>query len=189
MQSVDDILELFQMRGNSQYGGEAVTQLEHALQCADLAESEHSPAALIVAALLHDLGHLLHDKPADAPDQGMDDFHENSGYHFVRRCFADEVAEPVRLHVAAKRYLCAVDANYLTSLSRPSVVSLQLQGGPMTTEEIWAFQENPFSAAAVRLRLWDDAAKIPQKPTPPLSHFAAYLRQQMRENPTHDSSV
>lgn len=175
MSDVDDILKLLAEHGDSEYGGEAVTQLEHALQAAALAEQEGASASLITAALLHDVGHLLHDLPSDAPDRGIDDHHENVAANFVRRRFPAEVSEPVRLHVASKRYLCAVEPNYLHQLSIPSLTSLRLQGGPMSAAEVTSFRQNPHHEAAVRLRRWDDAAKDPQRQTPPLSHFAQYM--------------
>ena len=175
--TVDDILQLLADRGDSQYGGECVTQMEHALQAATLAEQEDASAALITAALLHDIGHLIHELPADAPDNGIDDHHETSGYRFVSRLFPPEVSEPIRMHVPAKRYLCAVDAEYQQQLSAPSITSLQLQGGPMSAEEADEFRRNPFVHDAVRLRRWDDRAKISSLPTPPLAHFVGYLRK------------
>ena len=177
MGTVEKIVELFEKHGDSEYGGEAVTQLEHALQAALLAEQEKAPASLIAAALLHDVGHLLHDLPNDAPDQGIDDHHENSAGHFLRKWFPASVAEPVRLHVAAKRYLCATDPTYMARLSEPSLISLKLQGGPMTDSEIAEFEANPFFKDAVRLRHWDDTAKDPELSTPPFNHFVGYLRE------------
>jgi len=177
MPTVDELIRLYEDRGDSDYGGEQVSQLEHALQSAALAEQEQASPALIAAALLHDVGHLLHELPDDAPDHGIDDHHESSAGNYLRRLFSDDVIEPIRLHVAAKRYLCAVDAGYLRQLSEPSIVSLRLQGGPMTPEEVAQFEANPFAADAVRLRKWDDTAKVPELPTPPLSHFAMYLNQ------------
>lgn len=177
MQSVDEILALFEKRGDSEYGGEEVTQLEHALQAALLAEQENASAELISAALLHDVGHLLHDLPDDAPDEGIDDHHESSASNFLRKHFPEAVTEPIRLHVAAKRYLCAVDQNYHATLSEPSMVSLKIQGGPMSSQEVQEFDANPFAKDAVRLRRWDDTAKDPDLETPPLKHFESYLRQ------------
>ena len=177
MSVATEIIDLFERRGSSQYGGESVTQLEHALQAATLAEQEGASIDLIVAALLHDVGHLLHDLPADAPDQGVDDHHETSGCHYLQTRFPTSVVEPARLHVAAKRYLCSVDAEYLSKLSQPSVVSLQLQGGVMNEAEIAQFEQNPFAQDATRLRKWDDIAKDPNFVTPPLTHFANYLPQ------------
>ena len=182
MQQVDEILALFETRGDSEYGGERVTQIEHALQAAALAEQESASPELITAALLHDVGHLLHDLPDDAPDDGIDDRHESSANNYLKAIFPEDVTEPIRLHVAAKRYLCSVDAEYQAALSAPSVVSLELQGGPMSEEEVRAFHENPFAEDAVRLRRWDDAAKVPDLLTPTLSHFGSYLRQTFKES-------
>ena len=177
MSSAEEIIDLLGSRGGSQYGGEAVTQIEHALQAAALAEREQAPATLIVAALLHDVGHLLHNLPDHAPDDGIDDRHETSAGHYLRKLFPPAVTEPVRLHVAAKRYLCAVESEYLGLLSQPSLVSLRLQGGPMSAAEVNEFEQLPFWQDAVRLRKWDDEAKDPNFVTPPLSHFAKYVRE------------
>ena len=177
MSSAEDLIGLFESRGDSQYGGEAVTQLEHALQAAALAERDDAPPTLIVAAMLHDVGHLLHNLPDHAPDEGIDDHHETSAGHFLRKLFPAAVTEPVRLHVAAKRYLCAVDDAYLQLLSQPSIVSLGLQGGPMSEAEVKEFEQLPFWQEAVRLRRWDDEAKDPTMVTPSLSHFAKYVRE------------
>ena len=177
MGSVEDIVDLLESRGDSQYGGEAVTQLEHALQAATLAEREKASAALIAAALLHDIGHLLHNLPDHAPDDGVDDHHETSAGNFLRKYFPPAVAEPVRLHVAAKRYLCAIEPGYLEQLSHPSIVSLKLQGGPMSIDEIAAFKSLPFAEDAVRLRKWDDEAKIPDFETKNVRHFEQFLRE------------
>lgn len=172
---VNRIAALFERAGDSQYGGEAVSQRDHAVQAAWLAEQDGASPELITAALLHDIGHLLHDLPDDSPDQGIDDFHENSGYHFLKRWFADSVCEPVRLHVTAKRYLCSVDAGYEAQLSEPSRVSLRLQGGNLSAEELDAFHNNPHWQAAVRLRHWDDLAKVAGLATPELAHFLEFV--------------
>lgn len=169
------IVEMFKARGDSQYGREAISQLQHALQTAAQAESDGADADLIAASLLHDIGHLVHDLPDDAPDQGIDDRHEVLGHAWLSRNFGPSVVEPVRLHVDAKRYLCATDPSYMSQLSEPSVISLRLQGGPMNPDEVAEFRLNPFHDRAVRLRRWDDAAKIPALPTPPVEHFAQFL--------------
>jgi phosphonate degradation associated HDIG domain protein len=174
---VQTILELFQARGSSEYGGEAVTQEEHALQAAASAMRDGGDEALIAAALLHDIGHLLHDLPDDAPDEGVDDHHENSGGAFIEAHFGPEVCEPVRLHVAAKRYLTAVEPEYMAKLSEPSIVSLQLQGGPMSDEEQATFRANPHWEAALRLRRYDEEAKVPGATTPTVKDFADLLRR------------
>ncbi|MBL9124683.1 MAG: HD domain-containing protein [Planctomycetaceae bacterium] len=173
----EQVLRFFRERGGSQYGQEAVTQLEHALQVALLAEQAGASPSLIAAGLLHDLGHLLHNHPDDAPDQGIDDRHEELAGRWLERRFGSAVTEPVRLHVAAKRYLCTVEPEYRQLLSGPSLTSLELQGGTMTPEEVAAFRAHEHSAAAVLLRRWDDAAKIPKLPTPSIEHFARYIDQ------------
>ena len=165
------IAELFAARGDSEYGGEPVTQQEHALQCAYLAEQANASKSQIVSALLHDIGHLLHDLPDDAPQQGVDDRHETSGHNFLREHFDGAVSEPVRLHVAAKRYLCTVDASYYNQLSEPSIVSLKLQGGTMSDAERTEFESSPHWQAAVELRRWDDLAKEVDLATPDLDHY------------------
>lgn len=172
---VATIVKLFRQRGNSRYGGEAVTQLEHALQTATLAEQEGAGDSLVAAALLHDVGHLLHHLPDDAPDHDIDDCHETVAAKWLARFFPPEVVEPVRLHVAAKRYLCTVDPTYQAQLSGPSLQSLQLQGGPMNTEEVASFQSGPHGKAAVRLRRWDETAKVAGLKTPDLEHFIPSL--------------
>jgi len=170
-----EILELFRARGDSDYGGEAVSQLEHALQAAMFAEQEGAAPTLVAAALIHDVGHLLHDLPSDAPGQGIDDRHETRAAAWLAQRFPPSVVAPVAMHVSAKRYLCAVDGEYLKQLSPPSVQSLALQGGPMSAEEIQRFETRPYFQDAVRLRRWDDAAKVVGLATPPLEHFARYL--------------
>jgi len=165
------IERLFAARGDSEYGGEAVSQREHALQAAAAAVADGADEPLVAAALLHDVGHLLHDLPADAPEVGVDDHHENSAARFLEGHFGPEVCEPVRLHVAAKRYLTAVEPGYMAKLSGPSVTSLILQGGPMSPAEQEAFRGHPHWQAAVRLRRYDEAAKVAGATTPSLAHF------------------
>jgi phosphonate degradation associated HDIG domain protein len=173
--ATEEVLTLYRQRGGSQYGGEAVTQLEHALQAAAFAEQAGAEPCAIAAALVHDVGHLLHDLADDAPDQGIDDRHETLAAAWLAQRFPAAVVAPVAMHVAAKRYLCAVDQEYLGRLSPPSVQSLALQGGPMTPAEVKQFEARPFSREAVRLRHWDDEAKIVGLRTPDLEHFARYL--------------
>jgi phosphonate degradation associated HDIG domain protein len=173
----NELLHLFEQRGGSEYGGEAVTQLEHALQAATFAERDGATPALITAALIHDVGHLLHDLPVHAPDQGIDDRHETLAAAWLAQRFQPAVVAPVAMHVAAKRYLCTVDSSYFGQLSQPSVQSLAMQGGPMTGEEVRRFESRPHFEDAVRLRRWDDAAKIVGMRTPDLEHFARYIDQ------------
>ncbi len=170
-----EILRLFHERGASQYGGEAVSQQEHALQAACCAERAQAAPHLIAAALLHDVGHLLHSLPDDTPEQGIDDAHEAVASNWLKKRLSPDVINPIRMHVAAKRYLCATDPDYFGRLSAPSILSLGLQGGPMSAEEVSLFEAHPSFEDAVALRRWDDAAKVPQLVTPPLEHFAQYL--------------
>jgi gamma-butyrobetaine dioxygenase len=180
MAIVDEILDLFATRGAAAYHGEAVCQEEHALQAADLAVREGAPDALIVAALLHDVGHLLDGQDEDLADRGVDGRHEEAGCAWLARHFGPEVTEPIRLHVAAKRYLCAVDPSYLAGLSPASRLSLKLQGCPMTSAEVAEFEGHPSFRDAVRLRHWDDTAKVPGLAVPGPSHYQARLRAAAR---------
>jgi gamma-butyrobetaine dioxygenase len=175
MDCVDEILELFDTRGARDYLGEPVSQLEHALQAAKLAVQAGASDALVAAALLHDIGHLL--GPEDDPaEQGVDGFHEEAGSQWLARHFGPEVTEPIRLHVMAKRYLCATDPAYQDSLSPASIRSLELQGGPLNGEEIRQFESNPHHGDAVLLRKWDDSAKIPGCQAPNVRTYTQILR-------------
>jgi [1-hydroxy-2-(trimethylamino)ethyl]phosphonate dioxygenase len=174
---IDWILDVFRTRGDSAYVGEPVSQTEHALQAAFAAEQSGAGSALIAAALLHDIGHLLHELGEDCADHGIDSRHEELGAHWLANYFGPEVVEPIRLHVPAKRYLCATQPEYLNGLSPASLHSLQLQGGPFTSEEASTFRAGPHAAAALTLRQWDELAKIPGLKTPDLDHFRTYLYQ------------
>jgi phosphonate degradation associated HDIG domain protein len=169
--SLADIEQLFARRGAQQYSGEPVTQLEHALQCALLAESEDAGDELVTAALLHDLGHLLHDLRETPTLQGVDDVHQYRALPFLRGLFGDAVIEPIKLHVDAKRYLCAVRPSYFAGLSEDSKRSLVLQGGTFNQDQAEAFILQNCAPQAVRLRVWDDQAKVAGLATPPLSHY------------------
>ena len=177
---LDRIDRLFAERGHDEYHGEAVSQLEHALQTAQFAEQEGQPAAIIAAALLHDIGHLLHGHGEECAAQGIDDAHEELGMRFLAKAFDDNVTEPVRFHVAAKRFLCSTDSSYFAKLSAASVLSLELQGGPMSLAECQTVQSNPHFTAAIRIREYDDRAKIVGLATPTLAHFRKYLEGVIR---------
>jgi phosphonate degradation associated HDIG domain protein len=175
MDPIEEIFERFARHGGADYGGERIRQVEHALQCAALAEAEGAEATLITAALLHDIGHLLHDLGDHPAARGIDDRHELRGREWLAQWFGEAVSEPVRLHVNAKRYLTATDPGYFATLSAGSVRSLELQGGPFSPELAVGFIGLPFAPEAVRLRRWDEAAKVPGKSTPDLDHFRRYV--------------
>jgi [1-hydroxy-2-(trimethylamino)ethyl]phosphonate dioxygenase len=177
MDALTLIKKLFADQGANQYFGEPVSQLEHALQAARLAAASNASDALVVAALLHDIGHLVHGQPESIADAGIDARHEEEGYRFLSQYFGPEVVEPVRLHVAAKRYLCAVDDQYARQLSPASVQSLALQGGPMSAAETAGFAWAPHAHDAVLLRLWDDEAKQPGLEVPPLEAYLPYVER------------
>lgn len=174
MTVTDEILALYRRRGHATYG-EGVTQSEHALQSAWLAETAGAAPELIVAALLHDIGHLLHDLPEDIAERGVDTRHEALASAWLSQHFGPEVTEPVRLHVAAKRTLCAVEPGYVDALSDASKLSLMLQGGPMSVEEAAAFGALPQASGAMQIRRWDDEAKMVGLKTPGFEHFRRYL--------------
>lgn len=173
--TLDEITELFHAKGAVQYGSEAVTQQQHALQCAHLAERAGASPALVAAALLHDLGHLL-DPTGASESAGTDDLHQFMAIPFLRGVFGEAVLAPIRMHVDAKRYLCQVDGLYGASLSPASQRSLTLQGGAFSQEAAAAFISQPFATDAVALRRWDDGAKDPQATPPDWAHYAVVLR-------------
>lgn len=177
---IEEILDLFAARGGEEYFGEPVSQLEHALQTALQAEREGATDALVVAALLHDLGHLIHQLPEDIADRGMDARHEMVGAAWLAAHFPPAVTEPVRLHVAAKRYLCAVDEDYRSRLSPASQHSLALQGGPFSREQAQTFIALPYAAEALRLRRWDELAKEVGASTPGLESYRTNLERVLK---------
>ena len=173
MLSLDDIALLFARHGASQYSGEPVTQLAHALQTAHLAEQSGADDALVTACLLHDLGHLLNDQGETPSLRGIDDTHQYFALPFLRGLFADAVLDPIKLHVDAKRYLCQANPTYHAKLSDDSKRSLALQGGIFSAEQAAAFIDQSGARDAVMLRQWDDLAKQADLATPPLAHFLA----------------
>jgi len=175
MSPLNEIFAVYINRGGSAYGGERINQIEHALQTALLAEQAGADASLIAASLLHDYGHLTHDFGAGAAGRGIDDRHEVLRAAKLSAFFGDAVTMPVRLHVEAKRFLCASDAAYEKTLSPASMRSLKLQGGPFNSAECAGFIEHSFAADAVQLRRWDEAAKRYGLQTPALQHFRSYL--------------
>jgi phosphonate degradation associated HDIG domain protein len=175
-----ELAGLLEGKGVRRYGLSDVNQLQHALQAALLAEQAGCDAALVTAALLHDIGHMVHGLGENPADEGIDDRHEELGRAYLAPLFGPEVTEPVRLHVPAKRYLCAVEPEYFARLSPDSVLSLKLQGGPMSEDAVARFRALPHAEAAVRLRRFDEDAKVADLPTPPVAHFLPYVRACLR---------
>jgi phosphonate degradation associated HDIG domain protein len=168
--TIDLIDDWLRNRGAGMYGGEAVTQLEHALQCATLAKANGAAPELVTAALLHDICHLA---------KGLDDRtypHGPTGAAMLEGLFPAAVTEPVRMHVDAKRYLCAIEPLYWSGLSDASKRSLMWQGGPFTPDEAAAFIAQPHGEDAVNLRRWDDEAKVPGAKTASLDEFIGIMQ-------------
>ncbi len=178
---VDEVLRNFAERGDRHYG-EDVTERQHALQCATFAQRNGEAPSLVVACLLHDYGHLLHDLGEEIAEKGVDARHEDVGANRLKRHFVEEVVEPVRLHVAAKRYLCWKESDYLAGLSAASRQSLELQGGPMTDDEGREFESLPHYDAAVRLRRYDDMGKVTDMETPDIESFRSLIESFVRKS-------
>lgn len=177
---VDHVMNLLEKAGAERYGMEAVSQLEHALQCAMHAERTGSAPALIAACLLHDIGHLVGDGDEGLAEQGVDAGHEHVAADWLARHFVEAVVEPVRLHVDAKRYLCRAEPGYWNGLSEASRTSLEVQGGVYSEAEAGTFIARPHASAAILLRRWDDAAKTPRLKTPDLQHFRSYVASALK---------
>jgi gamma-butyrobetaine dioxygenase len=175
------IAEHFAVEGASEYLGEPVTQAEHMLQAAALAESAGAGPELVAAALLHDVGHFTGAISGRALMSGQDNRHGDAGADWLAQWFGPGVTEPVRLHVAAKRYLCAVEPGYFGSLSEASVHTLRVQGGPMGPAETAEFEASAWCTAALRLRRWDDAAKDPAARVPAFGYYQPLLRTLARQ--------
>ena len=174
---VSFLAEIFEHHGAESYLGEPVTIAEHMLQSARLAERENASDELVAAALLHDIGHYAGEFGTYSPEDKEDRHHEDAGAAVLEEFFPPVITECVRLHVAAKRYLCATDPEYFDRLSPASVHSLSLQGGPMTKDEIAAFEANPFHREAVQVRIWDDGGKVAGMTTKAFADYAGPLQR------------
>jgi len=172
---VEQIRDLFAGPGSEDYLGEDVTQAQHMCQAGALAESAGAADELIAAALLHDVGHFLGQLSGHDLMSGTDNRHSHIGAAWLSQWFGAGVTDPIRLHVAAKRYLCAIEPAYAAQLSPASAHTLEVQGGPMDQEQVRAFEAEPYFAEAVSLRRWDDAAKDPGAATPTFEHFRPVL--------------
>lgn len=183
MSPVGRLAAMFASEGAGEYLGEPVTVAQHLLQAAALAAGAGAPPPLVAAALLHDVGHLRGADPlADEQElsgralmAGADNDHGGRGAAWLARWFGPPVTEPVRLHVAAKRYLCAVEPGYLARLSPASAYTLSVQGGPMSAAEAAAFAAAPSAGDAVAVRRWDEAAKDPAADVPGFDAYRPLL--------------
>jgi len=169
------VADIFARRGDEEYLGEPVSMSQHMLQAAHFAEQAKQPDEVIVAALLHDIGHFTSEFGTYSPDDTEDRHHEDAGGDLLAPFLPPRVTECVRHHVAAKRYLCATDPEYLAVLSPASIHSLQLQGGPYTAAEAAAYAATPFALDAVAVRRWDDTGKLPGQVVPGFEHFRPVL--------------
>jgi len=175
--AVDFIIGLFNHMGEREYLGEAVSQGEHGIQCAVMADQLEGKDTLTAAALMHDVGHFVHAYTENAAELGIDAKHEDFGADFLARFFPPEVVEPVRMHVDAKRYLCAVEPEYFDCLSPASVLSLKLQGGPMEGEELERFAASPHLNDAIVLRRCDEGAKVANLEIPAIEEYRDLLQR------------
>ena len=172
---VDFILDLFARRGAEEYMGESVSMSQHMEQTAACAVADGAPDELVIAALLHDIGHFVGDFPIDALENGINNLHEDAGAAFLKPFFPASVTEPIRLHVAAKKYLCAIDQDYIKRLSDASIESLSVQGGPMTAAEVQDFESNPYHQAAVKARYYDDDGKVTGLTIKPVKDYRSQI--------------
>jgi [1-hydroxy-2-(trimethylamino)ethyl]phosphonate dioxygenase len=174
--SVDQVFDALATGGGTAYFGEPVTVLEHCLQAAHIVREDGGGDTLVAAALLHDIGHLLHGAGEDAAQRGLDTRHQDLGVAALAGHLPSAVLDPIRMHVAAKRYLCFAEPEYLAELSPSSVESLGLQGGPMDATEAEAWLAVPHAPEALRLRRADDAAKIAGLEVPELESYRGLVR-------------
>lgn len=170
------IMDLFARRGAEEYMGEPVSMAQHMQQTAACAVADNASNDLIVAALLHDIGHFVGDFPIDALENGLDNNHESVASQFLEPYFPESVTEPIRLHVLAKKYLCATDKNYYFQLSDASKQSLEVQGGVMNSEEVKQFESNRYYREAIQLRKYDDDGKVADKIIHPVTHYQSLIR-------------
>ena len=178
---VEFIADIFERRGAESYLGEPVTMSEHMLQGAWLAEQDGAPEELVAAALLHDIGHYTSEFGTYSPDDVEDKHHDEAGGEVLAPFFPPVIVECVRLHVSAKRYLCATDPTYFSKLSPASVHTLSLQGGPMSAEEVAEFRSNPFHDEAVRVRIWDEGGKVANMKTRAFRDYLPLLERVVKK--------
>ena len=174
---VDFIGSIFEKRGDEEYLGEPVTMGQHILQGATMAEQSKEPDEIIIGTLLHDIGHFTSEFGTFSMEDTEDRYHEDAGAAVLEQFFPKVITDCCRHHVAAKRYLCATDPEYFQKLSTASIHSLNLQGGPMSEAELKDFEKNPNLKKILKVRLYDDAGKIPDMITPSFWHFAPLVQK------------
>jgi len=174
---VNFIGSIFEKRGDEEYLGEPVTMGQHMLQGATMAEQSREPDEIIIGTLLHDIGHFTSEFGTFSMEDTEDRYHEDAGAAVLEQFFPKIITDCCRHHVAAKRYLCATDPEYFQKLSTASIHSLNLQGGPMSEAELKDFEKNPNLKKILKVRLYDDAGKIPDMITPSFWHFAPLVQK------------
>ena len=174
---VDFIGSIFEKRGDEEYLGEPVTMGQHMLQGSTMAEQSSEPDEIIIGTLLHDIGHFTSEFGTFSMEDTEDRYHEDAGAAVLEQFFPKVITDCCRHHVAAKRYLCATDPEYFQKLSTASIHSLNLQGGPMSEAELKDFEKNPNLKKILKVRLYDDAGKIPDMITPSFWHFAPLVQK------------
>jgi phosphonate degradation associated HDIG domain protein len=180
--AVSKLVQLFQDRGQVRYEGHSITQLQHALQCALFAKRQGAESTLVAAALLHDIGHLIDDhEPHEFQEHSLHDMHEERAFCWLKEHFGHAVADPIRLHVQAKRYLCTIEPEYIHALSPLARRSYYDLGGPMSGAELDDFRDEPYAFEAVQLRRWDDLAVQPDMVTPTLEEYLPLLESLVLE--------
>jgi len=177
---VEGLLDMIEQAGDGYNGMESVSQRAHAFQCGQLSDDSQAPTSLIAAAFLHDIGHLLGKGEVLLAKQGIDGRHEDAGADYLASFFPEEVTEPIRLHVVAKRYLCFSEPEYMVDLSPASLTSLRVQGGPFSDEEAEQFLKQPFAPESIALRAWDDQAKVANMAVPDVSYFREVLKANVK---------
>lgn len=166
----EQILDAFETCGHLDYG-EDISMREHMLQTACLAERNGEHDRVVVAALLHDYGHLICNMPNNIFAEGVDNFHQEIGAEALKEWFGNDIVDAVRLHVDAKRYLCAVNPDYFEKLSDSSITTLEIQGGPMNGQEVLEFRSSKGHETATRIRVYDDMGKLPDMQRPGLDYY------------------
>ncbi|MGB3513291.1 MAG: phosphonate degradation HD-domain oxygenase [Microcoleaceae cyanobacterium] len=177
--NLETIIKILSLKGDCKYTQESVTQLQHALQCATLAEACGASKELITACLFHDIGHLVHNLGEDGGNRRFNNHHEYLSVKYLKHLFGKAITEPILLHVEAKRYLCAIKPDYFSTLSPASQINLELQGGVFSPQTAAQFIHKPYAKEAVQLRMWDNQAKVIGKKTPDLKYFTKIVYQAM----------